>query len=129
MPDPLPSILAQGGWRLRLLAPGLEGNAIAAARPTLDLLLRGAAPGLGFVLLRRQQGGVLCALHRWTSIGLERTALWLPGHGGLPLPTSALAGGLDGEGELLLIAREAALWQRCMLLTERPDADAYLAAA
>lgn len=128
MPDPSPAILARDGWRLRLLAPGLPHAAVTAARPALDALLRDARPAIGFVLLRPSRGGLLCALHHWTPAGLERSALWLARGGGMH-PVSALASGLDGGGELQLLAREAALWQRCVLLPERPDPDAYLAAA
>lgn len=118
-------IFAEAGWRLRVHAPGVD---VAAAMAALRELLAGRPSAIGFAVLRRQRGGLLLALHRWTVLGLERDAVLVP-PSGPPRPWPALPGGLGAETEFLLIAREAAAWQRHVLLAERPDADAYLAAA
>ena len=120
------TIFAEAGWRLRLHAPGLDATAAMAA---LRELLAGRPSAIGFAVLRRQRGGLLLAVHRWTAFGLERDAVLVPPEGGPGRPWPALPGGLGAEAEFRLIAREAAAWQRHVLLAERPDADAYLAAA
>ena len=126
---PLVPILARAGWRLRLHAPGLQAAEAAEALAALESPLLAGPPAVGFVLVGRRRGGLFCALHRWTAAGLEREAVLVRRGGAPPEPLAALAGGLDAEAELLLLAREAAHWRRCVLLAERPDPEAYLAAA
>jgi len=127
--------LAARGWRAKLYAPAME----AAGLQPEDLAAAGrvfhagiAAPGTaavaGFALLRpgAMPGSLVLSAHWWEGDALHRTVRLLPGCGGPPLrPDDAdRVGDVD---EVLLMAREAVAWRRCVGEADRPSLDAYLA--
>jgi len=62
----------------------------------------------------------------WEDAGLHRTILLLPGCGGPSRRQPDAAGRVGDVDEVLLMAREAAAWCRCVLDADRPSLDAYL---
>ena len=127
--------LAARGWRAKLYAPameaaGLQPEDLAAARRAFHAGI--AAPGTaavaGFALLRSgaTPGSLILSAHWWEGDALHRTVRLLPGCGGPP----RRPGDVDRVGdvdEVLLLAREAAAWCRCVGDADAPSLDAYLA--
>ena len=127
-------ILAARTWRAKLYAPvsaagGLRPKDLAAAERAYRASIAGsvAAPAAGFALLRpgHESGSLRLSAHWWEGAELHRTALVLPGCGGPPWRGDA--GRVGDVGEVLLMAREAAAWRRCVLDADAPSLDAYLA--
>ena len=121
-------------WRAKLYAPAsaacaLRPEDLAAAERACRAGIAGpvAAPTAGFALLRRGHGSesLEFSAHWWEGVELHRTALLLPGCGGPPRRGDA--GRIGDVGEVLLLAREAAAWRRCVLDVDAPSLDAYLA--
>jgi hypothetical protein len=128
--------LAARNWRAKLYAPvsaagGLRPEDLAAAERAYRACIAGpvAAPTAGFALLRPGcgEGSLAFSAHWWEGAELHRTSLLVPGSGG-PLRRQPDAAGQVGDvDEILLMAREAAAWRRCVLDADRPSLDAYLA--
>ena len=127
-------ILATQNWHAKLYAPvldadGLRPEDLAAARRAHRAAV--AAPDAtataGFALLRPgcRDGGLFLSVYWWEGTALHRTVLLLPGCGGPPRRDDA--GRVGNVDEVLLMAREAAAWRRCVLDTDAPSLDAYLA--
>lgn len=125
--------LAARNWRAKLYAHvsaagGLRPEDLAAAERAYRAGIAGpvAAPAAGFALLRpgRESGSLELSAHWWEGAELHRTALVLPGCGGPPRRGDA--GRIGDVGEVLLMAREAAAWRRCVLDAGVPSLDAYL---
>lgn len=128
------STLVARNWRAKLYAPasaagGLRPEDLAAAERAYHAGIAGpvAALAAGFALLRpgHESGSLELSAHWWEDAELYRTALLLPGCGGPPRRGDA--GRIGDVGEVLLMAREAAAWGRCVLDADRPSLDAYLA--
>lgn len=130
-----PPALAARGWRAKLYAPaaaadGLRPEDPAAAARTYRASI--AAPGTagmaGFALLRpgAVPGSLILSAHWWEGDVLHRTARLLPGCGGPPCRTGD-AGRVGDVDEVLLAAREATAWRRCVGDADVPSLDAYLA--
>lgn len=81
----------------------------------------------GFALLRPGcgNGSLVLLAYWWEGTELHRTALLLPGCGGPPRRQPDAAG--RDVDEVMLMAREAAAWRRCVLDADAPSLDAYLA--
>lgn len=127
-------ILTARNWRAKLYAPvsaacGLRPEDLAAAERACRAGIAGpvAAPAAGFALLRpgHESGSLKLSAHWWEGAELHRIALLLPGCGGPPRRGDA--GRVGDVGEVLLMAREATAWRRCVLDGDRPSLDAYLA--
>jgi len=130
-------ILAARNWRAKLYAPvslagGLRPEDLAAAERAYRAGIAGPVAALtaGFALLRPGCGddGLVFSAHWWEGTDLYRTSLLLPGCGG-PSRRQPDAAGRVGDvdvDEILLMAREAAAWHRCVLDADRPSPDAYL---
>jgi hypothetical protein len=123
-------------WRAKLYAPalaagGLRPEDLAAAERAYRAGIAGpvAAPTAGFALLRPGcgDGGLVFSAYWWAGAELHRTTLLLPGCGGSPRRWPDAAGQVGDVGEVLLMAREAAAWCRCVLDADRPSLDAYSA--
>ena len=128
--------LAARNWRAKLYAPalaadGLRPEDLAAAKRAYRAGIAGpvAAPATGFALLRPGCGdsSLVFSAHWWEGTELHRTTLLLPGCGGPPRRQPDAAGRVGDVDEILLMAREAAAWRRCVLDADRPSLDAYLA--
>ena len=128
--------LAARTWRAKLYAPGsaaggLRPEDLAAAERAYRAGIAGpvAAPTAGFALLRPGcgDGRLVLSAHWWEGAELHRTTLLLPGCGGPPRRQQDAAGRVGDMDEVLLMAREAAAWRRCVLDADRPSLDAYLA--
>ncbi len=126
--------LAARTWRAKLYAPLPAAGAprpedLAAAERAYCAGIAGpaAAPAGGFALLRPgdESGSLELSAHWWDGAELHRTALLLPGCGGPPRRGDA--GRVGDVGEVLLMAREATAWRRCVLNADEPSLDAYLA--
>ena len=127
--------LAARTWRAKLYAPalaagGLRPEDLAAAERAYRAGIAGpvAAPTAGFALLRPGcgNGSLVFSAHWWEGAELHRTTLLLPGCGGPPRRQPDAAGRVGDVDEVLLMAREAAAWCRCVLDADRPSLDAYL---
>ncbi len=121
-------------WHAKLYAPvldadGLRPEDLAAARRVYRaaIAVQDAAPVAGFALLRPgyRDGGLRFSAYWWEGTALHRTVLLLPGCGGPPRRDDA--GCIGDVGEVLLMAREAAAWRRCVLDADVPLPDTYLA--
>lgn len=128
--------LAARTWRAKLYAPalvasGLRPEDMAAAERAYRAGIAGpvAAPTAGFAMLRPGNGdGILVfSAHWWEGAGLHRTILLLLGCGSPPRRQPDAAGRVGGVEEVLLMAREAAAWCRCVLDADRPSLETYLA--
>ncbi len=129
-------ILAARNWRAKLYAPVsaagcLRPEDLAAAERAYRAGIAGpvAAPAAGFALLRPgpESGSLKLSAHWWEGAELHRTTLLLPGCGGPPRRQPDAAGRVGDVDEVLLMAREAVAWRRCVLDPDRPSLDAYLA--
>ena len=127
--------LAARGWHAKLYASvpeadGLRPEDLAAAERAWrgGVAAPGATPVAGFALLRlhRAGGDLAFSAHWWEGALLRRTALLLPGCGGPPRRRQEAAGQVGDVDEILLMAREAAAWRRCVLDADMPSPDAYL---
>ncbi len=127
--------LAARTWRAKLYIPalaaaGLRPEDLAAAERAYRAGIAGpvAAPTAGFALLRPGcgDGSLVFSAYWWEGAELHRTTLLLPGCGGPPRRRPDAAGQVGDVGEVLLMAREAAAWCRCVLDADRPSLDAYL---
>ncbi len=127
--------LAARTWRAKLYAPavaagGLRPEDLAAAERAYRAGIVGpvAAPTAGFALLRPGFGGgsLVFSAYWWEDAELHRTTLLLPGCGGPPRRQPDAAGRVGDVDEVLLMAREAAAWCRCVLDADKPSLDAYL---
>ena len=129
-------ILAARNWRAKLYAPVLAAGGL---RPE-DLAAAGRAwrggiaapiadPVAGFALLRPGcgNGSLVLLAYLWEGTELHRTTLLLPGCGGPPQRQPDAAGQVGDVDEVMLMAREAAAWRRCVLDGDTPSLDAYLA--
>ncbi len=141
LPDPATSALrrigtlAARGARAKLYAPameaaGLQSEDLAAAGRAFHagIAASGTAAVAGFALLRpgAMPGSLVLSAYRWEGDALHRTVRLLPGCGGPP----RRPGDADRVGdvdEVLLLAREAAAWRRCVGDADAPSLDAYLA--
>ena len=128
--------LAARTWRAKLYAPvsaaaGLRPEDLAAAGRAWRANIAGpvAAPTAGFALLRpgREGGSLVFSPYWWEGAELHRTAMLLPGCGGPPRRQPSAAGRVGDVDVVLLTAREAAAWRRCVLDADAPSLDAYLA--
>lgn len=126
--------LATRTWRAKLYAPalaagGLRPEDLAAAERACRAGIAGpvAVPAAGFALLRPgcDSGSLELSAHWWEGAELHRTALLLPSCGGPPRRGDA--GRVGDVGEVLLMAREAAAWRRCVLDADAASLEAYLA--
>jgi len=72
-------------------------------------------------------GSLVFSAYWWEGAELHRTTLLLPGCGGPPRRRPDAAGQVGDVDEVLLMAREAAAWCRCVLDADRPSLDAYSA--
>ena len=121
-------------WRAKLYAPALAADGLrpedkAAAERAYRAGIAGpvAAPVVGFALLRPAYGNGTLAftVHWWEGVELHRTSLLLPGCGGPPQRQPDEAGRVGDVDTVLLMAREAAAWRRCVLEAGVPSLDAY----
>ena len=128
--------LATRNWRAKLYAPalaaaGLQAEDLAAVERAYRAGIAGpvAAPVAGFALLRPGYGDGSLALsaHWWEGAELHRASLLLPGCGGPSRRQPDAAGWVGDVDEVLLMAREAAAWRRCVLEADPPSLDAYSA--
>ncbi len=128
--------LAARTWRAKLYAPalaagGLRPEDLAAAGRTYRAGIAGpvAAPTAGFALLRPGcgDGSLVFSAYWWEGAELHRTTLLMPGCGGSPRRWPDATGQVGDVDEVLLMAREAAAWRRCVLDADRPSLDAYSA--
>ena len=126
--------LAAHGWHAKLYAPmaeagGLRPEDLAAAARAFraGIATQAASPVAGFALLRPacDAGGLAFSAFWWEGAALHRAALLLPGCA-IP-PRRDGAGRIGDVDEVLLMAREAAAWRRCVLDADRPSLDAYRA--
>lgn len=128
--------LAARGWQLKLYAfateaHGLRPEDLAAADRAFGAAI--AAPGTssvaGFALLRPGYGAGELAFSAfwWEGAVLHRASLLLTGTGGPPRRVPANADRIGSVDELMLMAREAAAWRRCVLDANPPAPTAYLA--
>jgi hypothetical protein len=123
LPHTPSTILSERGWRLRLHAGDAPPSIGAAARRAVRAAQ--AAPGetaVGFALLRPTKGGWSLAAHIWHGTELLREALLLPDTRSPPRRCPSLARSLGAAQDVMLLACEAAAWQR-----HGGDANAYLA--
>ena len=128
--------LAARTWHTKLYAPacsvgGLRPEDLAAAERAYRSGIAGpvAAPAAGFALLRTgcENGSLAFSAHWWEGAELHRTTLLLPGCDGPPRRQPDAAGQVGNVDEVMLMAREAAAWRRCVLDADAPSLDAYLA--
>jgi hypothetical protein len=128
--------LAGRGWTTKLYAPesvaaGLRPEECVAVERAFRAVIAAPGPAVaGFSLLRRPPGagGLILVVHWWEDAVLRRAALLLPGEGDPPrrAPEEAM-GRVGSVEELVLMAREATVWRRCVLDATMPSAEAYLA--
>ena len=128
--------LAARTWCAKLYAPalaagGLRPEDLAAAGRAWRAGIAGpvADPMAGFALLRPGcgHGSLVLLAYWWEDTELHRAALLLPGCGGPPRRQPDAAGRVGDVDEVMLMAREAAAWRRCVLDADAPSLDAYLA--
>ncbi len=128
--------LAARTWCAKLYAPAwsvssLRPEDLAAAERAYRAGIAGpiAALAAGFALLRPgcKDGSLAFSAHWWEGAELHRTILLLPGCGGPPRRQPDAAGRVGDVDEVMLMAREAAAWRRCVLDADAPSLDAYLA--
>ena len=128
--------LVAGTWRAKLYAPalladGLRAEDLAAAKRAYRAGVADpfTAPTAGFALLwpNGGNGGLVFSAQWWVGAVLHRAALLLPACGGPPRRQPDAAGRVGNVDEVMLMAREAASWCRCVLDAETPSLDAYLA--
>lgn len=128
--------LVARGWRSKLYAPVLEAGGLrpedlAAAdrayRATIACPV--TAQAAGFALLRPgyEGGSLVFSAHWWEGAMLHRAALLMPGDGGPPRRLQGAASQVGDVNEVLLMAREAAAWRRCVLDADAPSLDGYMA--
>lgn len=114
-----------------LVAGGLQPEDLAAAGRAWRAGIAGpvADPMAGFAVLRPGcgDGGLMLSAHWWEGTELHRAPLLLPGRGGPPRRQADAAGRVGDVDEVMLMAREAAAWRRCVLDADAPSLDAYLA--
>ena len=126
--------LTAQNWHAKLYASvlnadGLRPEDLAAARRVHRAAV--AAPDAtataGFALLRPGcgDGGLSLSVYWWEGTALHRTVLLLPGCGGPPRRDDA--GHVGDVDEVLLMAREATAWRRCVLDAVAPSLDGYMA--
>lgn len=125
-------ILTARNWHAKLYAAvpdadELRPEDLAAASRAYRAAI--AAPDAtaraGFALLRPRCGDGLLSLSVcwWEGTALHRTLLVLQGCGNPPRRDDA--GRVGSVDEVLLMAREAAAWRRCVLDADVPSLDAY----
>jgi len=118
-------------YALAVEAAGLRPEDLAAAERAYRAGI--AAPGTarvaGFALLRLgdEPGSLVLSAFWWEGATLHRVARMLPGCGSPPRRPSDVAERIGDVDEVLLMAREAAAWRRCVLDADMPSIDAYLA--
>ena len=126
--------LAARGWHAKLYAPALDADGLrpedlarAARAYRAAVAAPDTAPVAGFALLRPGlgDGSLRFSAHWWAGAALHRTVLLLPGRDDPPRRECAEpVGDVD---EVLLMAREAVAWRRCVLDANAPSLDAYRA--
>ena len=123
-------------WRAKLYAPaslagGLRAEDLAAAKRACRAGVADPfkAPTAGFAMLwpNGGDGDLVFSAHWWEGAVLHRAALLLPACGGPPRRQPDAAGRVGNVDEVMLIAREAASWCRCVRDAETTSLDAYLA--
>jgi hypothetical protein len=128
--------LAARSWRASLYAPASAACArrpedLAAVQRAYHAGIVGpfAAPTYGFCLLRSycEDGDLALFSHWWEGTELHRTVLLLLGCGSPPRRQPDAAECLGTVAEVLLMARQAMAWRRCVLNADVPSSDAYLA--
>ena len=114
--------LAAGGLRPEDLAAAGRAWRAGIAGPAADAMAGFALlrPGCGF-------GSLLLVAYWWEGTELHRTSLLLPSCGGPPGRQPDVAGRVGDVYEVMLMAREAAAWRRCVLDADAASFDAYLA--
>ncbi len=126
--------LTARNWHSKLYAPVLDADglrpedlATAERAHRAAIAAPDATARAGFALLRPGCGdaGLRFSAYWWEGAALHRTVLLLPGCGGPPRRDDA--GCVGDVGEVLLMAREAAAWRRCVLDADVPSPEAYLA--
>lgn len=128
--------LAARGWHAKLYAPASEANGLrpedlaAAERAYRAGIAEPSATRVaGFALLRPggAPGGLAMSAYWWEGMVLHRVVRMLPGRGGQPRRVGNSAERIGDLDEVLLMAREAAAWRRCVLDAHTPSVDTYLA--
>lgn len=128
--------LAARTWRAKVYAPALDAGGLrpedlATAERAYRAGIAAPAPApvvAGFALLRfgAEDGGLALSSYWWEDAELHRAALRLPYDDGAPRRREGAAGLVGDVDEILLMAREAAAWRRCVLDASPPSPEAYL---
>ena len=128
--------LAARGWHAKLYAPttdaaGLRPEDLTAANRAYraGVAAPGTSPVAGFALLRfgDETGSLAFSACWWEGAMLHRMALLLPSCGSPPRRANGICERIGCVDEVLLMAREAAAWRRCVLDAALPSPEVYLA--